>query len=275
MPANTALIAGIGTLLLAMGIGVFIGSQGRSGTSGNAPSAPQTVTVISQGSGAGGATTGTPTTATTTTTPTTTTPAAGAGAGKKATPKAATPAVPKKSTAPVVHVGSPGKGPGYSERQVHRKLLLMAALGDRIRRLAGPRACRRSRLGKGGGGAAGGHGWSAAAGVGVGNRPRAAPAELAARVAELQWDLGGLVYEMATRNHIRVDVLVQRAAVLQEADSELAEVERVIRMEQNGAAGACGACGALHSRGAAYCWQCGQPLIAQVSSQAIAGHSPR
>ena len=94
---------------------------------------------------------------------------------------------------------------------------------------------------------------------------------LAARAAELQWDLGGLVYEMAIRDHIRVDVLVARAAVLQAVDSELAEVERVMRMDSSGAAGFCPSCQALHSRGAAYCWQCGQPLIAQVSSQAIAG----
>ena len=36
--------------------------------------------------------------------------------------------------------------------------------------------------------------------------------QLNARVAELQWDLGGLVYEMAIRDRIRVDVLVRRAA---------------------------------------------------------------
>lgn len=87
--------------------------------------------------------------------------------------------------------------------------------------------------------------------------------QLRGRVAELQWDLGGLVYEMAIRDHIRVDVLVQRAAALQEVDSELAEVERLLRMDRHGAAGACSSCRALHSRGAAYCWQCGQPLIAQ------------
>src|ERR1700726_1053046 len=44
--------------------------------------------------------------------------------------------------------------------------------------------------------------------------------QLNARVAELQWDLGGLVYEMAIRDRIRVDVLVRRAAVLQSADAE-------------------------------------------------------
>jgi hypothetical protein len=93
--------------------------------------------------------------------------------------------------------------------------------------------------------------------------------QLRARVAELQWDLGGLVYEMATRDHIKVDVIVRRAALLQEADAELGEVERLLRVEQTGAAGACGTCGAPHSSGAGYCWQCGMPLLDQVPSDLI------
>jgi hypothetical protein len=93
--------------------------------------------------------------------------------------------------------------------------------------------------------------------------------ELSARVAELQWDLGGLAYEMAIRNRVRVDVLVRRAALLQDADSELGEVERILRMEQTASAGACGSCGAPHSSGAAYCWQCGQPLLTQLRTDAI------
>ena len=93
--------------------------------------------------------------------------------------------------------------------------------------------------------------------------------QLRARVAELQWDLGGLVYEMAIRDNIKVDVLVRRAAVLQEADAELGEVERILRTEQTGAAGSCSTCGAPHSSGATYCWQCGMPLLAQVPSEAI------
>jgi hypothetical protein len=92
---------------------------------------------------------------------------------------------------------------------------------------------------------------------------------LNARVAELQWDLGGLVYEMATRDAIRVDVLVRRAAELQYADAELGEVERILRLEETSTAGQCASCGAPHSSGAAYCWQCGQPLLPQVSSDAI------
>jgi hypothetical protein len=93
--------------------------------------------------------------------------------------------------------------------------------------------------------------------------------QLIARVAELQWDLGGLVYEMAIRNRIKIEVLVKRAAVLQDADAELSEVERIVRMEETGTAGACTRCKAPHSSGATYCWQCGQPLLEQVSSDAI------
>jgi chorismate mutase len=95
--------------------------------------------------------------------------------------------------------------------------------------------------------------------------------QLTARVAELQWDLGGLVYEMAVRDEIRVDVIVKRAAALQEVDAELAEVDRILRLEETGTAGVCPNCGSPHSTGASYCWQCGQPLLAQVASVSISG----
>jgi hypothetical protein len=93
--------------------------------------------------------------------------------------------------------------------------------------------------------------------------------QLTARMAELQWDLGGMVYEMATRNRIRVDVIVRRAATLQSVDAELGEVERILHHEQTSTAGQCASCGAPHSSGAAYCWQCGQPLLEQVHSDKI------
>ncbi len=93
--------------------------------------------------------------------------------------------------------------------------------------------------------------------------------QLVARVAELQWDLGGLVYEMAIRNSISVDLLVKRAVELQDADAELSEVERIVRMEETGTAGSCKHCGAPHSTGATFCWQCGKPLLEQVSGDAI------
>lgn len=93
--------------------------------------------------------------------------------------------------------------------------------------------------------------------------------QLVARVAELQWDLGGLVYEMVVRNNINIEVIVKRAVPLQDADAELSEVERILRMEETGAAGACTGCGAPHSSGATFCWQCGKPLMAQVSGEEI------
>ena len=75
---------------------------------------------------------------------------------------------------------------------------------------------------------------------------------------------------MAIRDRIRVDVLVRRAAELQNADAELSEVERILRLEQSSTAGECSSCGAPHSTGAAYCWQCGQPLLQEVHSDTIA-----
>jgi hypothetical protein len=92
---------------------------------------------------------------------------------------------------------------------------------------------------------------------------------LAEQVTELHWDLGGLAYEMAIRDHFRLDVLVRRAAVLQERDAELAEVERLLRMEEDGVAGACPRCGAPHSRGAVFCWQCGTTLMERLPSSAM------
>jgi chorismate mutase len=99
--------------------------------------------------------------------------------------------------------------------------------------------------------------------------------QLNAKVAELQWDLGGMVYEMAIRDQVRVDVIAKRAAALQEADAELQEVERILRLEETGMAGACANCGSPHSTGASFCWQCGQPLLAQVPSASVATDAHR
>jgi hypothetical protein len=100
---------------------------------------------------------------------------------------------------------------------------------------------------------------------------------LAEQVTELHWDLGGLAYEMAIRDHFRLDVLVRRAAVLQERDAELAEIERLLRLEESASAGSCQRCRAPHSRGALFCWQCGatlmerSPSAAASASRALAG----
>ncbi len=91
---------------------------------------------------------------------------------------------------------------------------------------------------------------------------------LAEQVTELHWDLGGLAYEMAIRDHFRLDVLVRRAAMLQERDAELAEVERLLRMEDSAVAGTCPHCAAPHSRGAVFCWQCGATLMERAAAAA-------
>ncbi len=90
---------------------------------------------------------------------------------------------------------------------------------------------------------------------------------------DLHWDLGGLAYEMAIRDHFRLDVLVRRAALLQERDAELAEVERLLRLEESASAGACPGCGAPHSRGALFCWQCGTTLMERAPSSALPAQS--
>jgi hypothetical protein len=122
---------------------------------------------------------------------------------------------------------------------------------------------------------------SAAAQAGQASAPAAGASELrrrrdalAEQVTELHWDLGGLAYEMAIRDHFRLDVLVRRAAALQERDAELAEVERLLRMEQDGVAGSCPNCAAPHSRGAVYCWQCGTTLMARLPTSSTESDTP-
>jgi hypothetical protein len=84
--------------------------------------------------------------------------------------------------------------------------------------------------------------------------------ELSRKFAELQWDLGGMTYEMAARDHYRLDVLNKQAARLQEVDAELGQIERLLKLGTAGAAGTCPSCGALQARGAIFCWQCGNEL---------------
>lgn len=92
--------------------------------------------------------------------------------------------------------------------------------------------------------------------------------QLSSQFAELQWDLGGMAYEMASRNHFRLDVLNKHAAKLQEVDAELGQIELVLKLDEAGASGTCPACGALHARGAVFCWQCGNELQQPVAKAA-------
>lgn len=77
----------------------------------------------------------------------------------------------------------------------------------------------------------------------------------------MQADLGGAFYEMAIRDHVRLDVLTRKAAELQRVDAELLAVERVLELERADAAGLCSDCGAPYGHGVRFCAQCGHSLV--------------
>jgi hypothetical protein len=83
---------------------------------------------------------------------------------------------------------------------------------------------------------------------------------LTERFALMQSELGGLFYEMAIRDHVRLDVLVAKAAALQRVDTELAQIEHLLAEGHTTAGGNCPACGAAYARGAAFCAQCAAAL---------------
>ena len=85
---------------------------------------------------------------------------------------------------------------------------------------------------------------------------------LTERFAIMQSELGGLFYEMAIRDHVRMDVLISKAAELQRVDAELGQLETIIAEGASSAGGQCPACGAVYARGAAFCAQCAHPLLA-------------
>ena len=76
----------------------------------------------------------------------------------------------------------------------------------------------------------------------------------------MQADLGGAFYEMAIRDHVRLDVLTRRAAELQRVDTELQEVERRLELERSDAAGVCASCEAPYGHGMRFGSQCGNAL---------------
>jgi hypothetical protein len=83
---------------------------------------------------------------------------------------------------------------------------------------------------------------------------------LVERFAVMQSELGGLFYEMAIRDHIRMDVLMPKAAELQRVDGELGQLQRLIDTGATSVGGSCPACGAVYAHGAAFCAQCAHPL---------------
>jgi hypothetical protein len=78
----------------------------------------------------------------------------------------------------------------------------------------------------------------------------------------MQADLGGAFYEMAIRDHVRLDVLTRKAAELQQVDAELLAVERELELERTDAAGHCPTCNSPFGRADRFCPQCGSPLTA-------------
>ncbi|HST70522.1 MAG TPA: hypothetical protein VLI94_12795 [Solirubrobacterales bacterium] len=78
----------------------------------------------------------------------------------------------------------------------------------------------------------------------------------------MQADLGGAFYEMAIRDHVRLDALTRRAAELQQVDAELLAVERQLEIERTDAAGHCPACNSPFGPADRFCPQCGSSLVA-------------
>ena len=76
----------------------------------------------------------------------------------------------------------------------------------------------------------------------------------------MQADLGGAFYEMAIRDHVRLDVLTRKAAELQRVDAELMALEAALELERTDAAGICHGCGAPYRPGARFCGQCAARL---------------
>jgi hypothetical protein len=101
--------------------------------------------------------------------------------------------------------------------------------------------------------------------------PPAKPEESAELVAQrdrllekftiMQADLGGAFYEMAIRDHVRMDILTRKAAELQRVDAELLAVERLLELERADAAGMCPSCGAPFGPAVRFCGQCGHVLV--------------
>jgi hypothetical protein len=81
----------------------------------------------------------------------------------------------------------------------------------------------------------------------------------------MQADLGGAFYEMAIRDHVRMDVLTRKAAELQRVDADLLAVERMLELRRADAAGICPNCDSPYGPADRFCPQCGQALVTAVA----------
>lgn len=78
----------------------------------------------------------------------------------------------------------------------------------------------------------------------------------------MQADLGGAFYEMAIRDHVRMDVLTRKAAELQRVDADLLALERMLELQRSDAAGLCPSCDSPYGPADRFCPQCGHSLTA-------------
>lgn len=78
----------------------------------------------------------------------------------------------------------------------------------------------------------------------------------------MQADLGGAFYEMAIRDHVRMDVLTRKAAELQRVDAELLALERTLELQRSDAAGLCPSCSSPYGPADRFCPPCGHSLTA-------------
>lgn len=90
----------------------------------------------------------------------------------------------------------------------------------------------------------------------------------------MQADLGGAFYEMAIRDHVRLDVLTRKAAELQRVDAELLAAERLLELQREDAAGLCPGCDAPFTPGVRFCAQCGKALVPVEATSAAPAPTP-
>jgi hypothetical protein len=96
---------------------------------------------------------------------------------------------------------------------------------------------------------------------------------LTERFTLMQADLGGVFYEMAIRDHVRMDVLTRKAAELQRVDAQLEEIERALRGDAGPAVGTCPSCGTPRDARARFCSHCGHS-VAQPGTAPPGGEAP-
>jgi len=80
------------------------------------------------------------------------------------------------------------------------------------------------------------------------------------RFTVMQADLGGAFYEMAIRDHIKLDVLTRKAAELQRLDIELGQLEEALHQLGSEATGECSNCGTPFEPRSHFCSHCGHEL---------------